>query len=101
MRSYRDTIKYLMTEFEFLEIKAIKRELNSQADALVKRAASGESRETKLVMMEDETEGKGPERRYKVNMIETSEGASEESDWMKEIIDFLQKSILPEDKAKA
>ena len=84
-----------------MEVKAIKRELNSQADALAKRAASGESRETKLIMMEDKTEGKGPERRYKVNTIETSEGSSEESDWMKEIIDFLQKSILPEDKAKA
>ncbi|KAL5578611.1 hypothetical protein UlMin_011053 [Ulmus minor] len=101
MRSYRDTIKSLLTEFKFVEIKAIKRELNSQADALAKHAASGKSRETKLVMMEDETEGKGPERRYKVNMTETSEGSSEEGDWMKEIIDFLQKLILPEDKAKA
>ena len=52
-------------------------------------------------MMEDETEGKGPERRYKVNMIETNEGSSEESNWMKEIVDFLQESILQEDKEKA
>ena len=52
-------------------------------------------------MMEDETEGKCPEKRYKINMVEMNEGSSEESDWMKEIIDFLQKSILPEDKAKA
>ena len=42
MRSYRDTVKSLMTEFRFVEIKAIKRELNSQADALAKRAVSRE-----------------------------------------------------------
>ena len=102
MRSYCDTVKSLMTEFEFVEIKAIKRELNSQADALAKRAASGEfQKRTKLIMMEDETEGKGLERRYKINMVETNGGSSKESDWMKEIIDFLQKLILLEDKAKA
>ena len=76
MRSYRDTIKSLLTEFKFMEIKAIKRELNSQADALAKRVASGECQETKLIMMEDETEGKGPERRYKVNMIEPAKKAT-------------------------
>ena len=51
--------------------------------------------------MEDETEGKGSERRYKINMVDTNEKSNEESDWMKGIIDFLQKSILPEDKANA
>ena len=90
MRSYRDTIKSLLTEFKFVEIKAIKRELNSQADALAKRAAAGEFQRTKLIMKEDETEGKGPKRRYKINMVETNEGSSEESDWMKEIIDFYR-----------
>ena len=90
MRSYRDTVKSLLTEFRFVEIKAIKRELNSQADALAKRAASGEfQKKTKLIMMEDETEGKFLERRYKINMVDTNEGSSEESDWMKEIIYFL------------
>ncbi len=29
MKSYRDTAKSLMTEFRFVEVKAIKRELNS------------------------------------------------------------------------
>ncbi|KAL5543582.1 hypothetical protein UlMin_007366 [Ulmus minor] len=101
MRSYRDTIKSLLTEFKFVEIKVVKRELNSQADALAKRAASSEIQKTKLIMMEDETKGKGPERRYKINMVEMNEGSGEESDWIKEIINFLQKSILPEDKAKA
>ena len=62
MRSYHDTIKSLLTEFKFVEIKAIKRELNSQADALAKCAVAGEFQRTKLIMMEDETEGKGPER---------------------------------------
>ena len=50
-------------------------------------------------MMEDETEGKGPERRYKINMVETNERSNEEGDWIKGIVDFLHKSILPEDKA--
>lgn len=72
MRSYCDTVKSLMIEFRFVEIKAIKRELNSQAEALEKRAASGEfQKKTKLVMMEEKTKGKGPERRYKVNMVDT------------------------------
>ena len=62
MRSYRDTVKSLLTEFKFVKIKAIKRELNSQVDALAKRAASGEFQKTKLIMMEDETKRKGLER---------------------------------------
>ena len=52
-------------------------------------------------MMEDETDGKGPERWYKINMVDTNERSSEESDWMIGIIDFLLKSILLENKAKA
>ena len=51
MRSYRDTIKSLLIEFRFVEIKAIKRELNSRADALAKRTAAGEFQRTKLIMM--------------------------------------------------
>ena len=51
-------------------------------------------------MMEDMIEGKGPERHYKVNMLDMDEGTSEGSDWMKEMIDFLQESILLKDKAK-
>ncbi len=79
-----------MTKFRFVEVKAIKRELNSWADALAKGAASGEYRKkTKLVMMEDETEGKGPKRHYKINMVDVNEGSSEESDWMRGIVDFL------------
>ena len=66
-----------------MEIKAIKRELNSQADALAKRAASEEFQKTKMIMMEEETEGKGLERRYKINMVETNERSNEEGDWMK------------------
>ena len=62
-----------------MEIKAIKRELNSHTDTLAKRAAFGEFQKTKLIMMEDETEEKGPERRYKTNMVETNEGSSQES----------------------
>lgn len=101
MRSYHDTVKSLLMEFKFIEIRAIKRELNSQADALTKCAACGEPQKTKLVMMEDETEGKGPERRYKVNMVGTSKRSHEEGGWMKGIVDYLQESILPEDKTKA
>ena len=52
-------------------------------------------------MMEDITEGKGPERRYKVNMVDMDEGSGEGDDWMKQIIDFLRESIFLKDKARA
>ena len=53
------------------------------------------------MMMEDVIKGKGPERRYKVNMVDIVEGSKEGDDWMKEIVDFLQESILPKDKTRA
>ena len=52
-------------------------------------------------MMEDMIEGKGPERHYEINAIDMGNGTDKIDDWMKEIIDFLQESILPEDKTKA
>ena len=54
-----------------------------------------------LVMMKDMIEGKGMEILYKVNMVNTAERSSEGGDWMKEIVDFLQQSILLKDKMKA
>ena len=51
--------------------------------------------------MEDMTQGKGVERLYRVNMVDAAEGFDEEDDWMKEIMDFLQESVLPKDKTKA
>lgn len=41
------------------------------------------------------------ERLYKVNMVYAAKGSSEGSDWMKEIVDFLQESILLHNKVKA
>ena len=51
-------------------------------------------------MMEDMTKGKGPERHYRVNMIDMDDRTNKGDDWMREIIDFLQESILPKDKAR-
>ena len=42
MKSYCDATKSLMIEFRHLKIEAIKQELNSWADALVKGEAYGE-----------------------------------------------------------
>ena len=47
-------------------------------------------KKTELVMMEDMTKGKGPERQYRVNMLNVGKGTSEGGDWMNEILDFLQ-----------
>ena len=102
MKSYRNTTQSLMSEFKHVMVEAIRRALNSRADVLAKRTASEEYRKkTKLVVMEDMTEGKGPERLYKVNMVDVVEGSSKGDDWIKEMVDFLQESILSKDKAKA
>ena len=70
-----------MTNFRHVTVEPVRRELNSQADGLAKGAASREYRKkTELVMMKDMTEGKGPERHYKVNMLDMDEGTSEGSD---------------------
>ena len=91
-----------MTNFRHVTVEPIRRELNSGADGLAKGAASGEYRKkTKLVMMEDKIEGKGPKRLYRVNMVDVDGGSSEGGDWMKEIVDFLREVVLPKDKAKA
>ena len=91
MKSYRNTAKSLMTKFRHVKVEAIKRELNSQADALEKGAVYGEYlKKIEPVMMEDMTEGKGIERLYKVNMVDAVEESSEGGDWMKEIVDLLQ-----------
>ena len=59
MKSYCDTTQSLMTEFRHVKVEAIRRELNSRADALVKGAACGEYlKKIEQVMMEDMTEGK-------------------------------------------
>ena len=34
-------------------------------------------------------------------MIDVAEESNEGGDWMKEIVDFLQESILPKDRTKA
>ena len=39
MKSYRYTAQSLMSEFKHVTVEAIRRELNSRADALVKGAA--------------------------------------------------------------
>ena len=84
MKSYHDTAKSLMTEFMHVTVEAIKRELNSRADALAKGVACGEYlKKTKMVMMEDKIERKGMERLYKVNMFDLAKRSSEGCDWMK------------------
>ena len=40
------------------------------------------------------------ERLYKANMVDAAEGSSEGSNWIKEIVDFLQESIILHDKEK-
>ena len=68
----------LMTKFRHVKVEAIRRELNSRADALAKGTACREYlKKTELVMMEDITEGKGMEILYKVNMVDAAEGSSE------------------------
>ena len=59
------------------------------------------SKKTKLMMKEDLIEGKGVERLYEINIIDAAEESSEGGNWMKEIMDFLQESILPKDITKA
>lgn len=59
MKSYHNTTKSLMIKFKHVKVEAIKRELNSRADALAKGAAYGKYlTKTKLVMKEDMTKGK-------------------------------------------
>ena len=52
-------------------------------------------------MKEDLTERKGVDRLYEMNMIDAAEGSSEGGNWMKEIMDFLRESILPNGRMKA
>ena len=102
MRSYHNTAQSLMTNSRHVTIEPIRRKLNSQADMLAKGAASGEHpKKTELVMMEDMTEGKGPERLYKVNIVDVGEVSNKAGGWMKEIIDFLRESTFSNDKVKA
>ena len=59
MKSYYNTAKSLMTKFKLVKVEAIKQELNSQADALVKGASYGEYwKKIELIMKENLTEGK-------------------------------------------
>ena len=69
---------------------------------MAKRAATREyQKKTKLVMMEDITEGKGPERHYRINTIDIGDRVNKWDDWMWEIMSFLKESVLPEDRVKA
>ena len=69
---------------------------------MMKGVASEEyQKKMELMMMEDMTEGKGHERLYKVNMVDVDEGSNEGADWMKEIADFLEESVLLKDRVKA
>ena len=81
MRSYRDTTQSLMKNFRHVTIEPIRKELNSRANGLAKGAATGEyKKKMELVMMEDMTEGKGPERHYKINAIDMSDGTDKKDD---------------------
>ena len=67
----------LIKNFRHVTIKPIRRELNSRVDGLAKSATTVEyKKKTKLIMMEDMTEGKGPE-------------SDKGDDGMREIIEFL------------
>ena len=102
LKSYHDMAQSLMTEFRHVNVEAIRRELNSRADTLAKGATCGEYlKKIELVMMEDMIEGKGAKRLYKVNMVDATEGSSNGSNWMKEIADFLEESVLLKDRVKA
>ena len=91
-----------MKNFRPVTIEPFRRELNSRADGLAKGAATGEyMKKTELIMMENMTEGKRPEKHYKINAIDIGDGTDEKDDWMKEVTDFLQELILPEDKINA
>ena len=70
-----------MTNFGLVIVEPVNRELNSRANGLAKGVASEEyQKNIELVMMEDMTEGKGPERHYKVNMLDVNGGTSEGGD---------------------
>ena len=50
---------------------------------MAKGAATEEyKKKTKLIMMEDMTEGKGPERHYKINAIDMGDGTDKKDDCM-------------------
>lgn len=91
-----------MFQFKDFKIHAIRWELNTRADVLQKGVACGEySKKNELILKEDSTGEKEEEKLHKVNMVDVSEEFDEECCWMKEIVDFLQNSVLPEDKIKA
>ena len=43
----------------------------------------------------------GSKRHCKINAIDMGDGTDKKDDWMKEITDFFQESILSKDKIKA
>lgn len=101
MKTCRDTTMLVLKEFKCAKIRAIRRELNSHADTLAKATVcEGYSKRTKLTMKQDLAKEE-MDKFCEVNMINAYKGPEEENEWRKEIMDYLQDSVLPEDKRKA
>lgn len=75
--------------------------MNSRADLLAKATVcSGYSKKTKLIMKQDLTREE-MNKFFEVNIINAFKDLEEEKKWMKEIMGYLQDSVLPEGKRKA
>ena len=88
MKSYCEKARLFMSWIKDLKIQAIRRELNSQADALVKGTAYREFSEKKNLSVKEDLAKKEEKKLREVNMFDVLEESEEECYWMKEIVDF-------------
>ena len=101
MNQYLEKARLIKSQFKSLKIHALKKELNAKADALANSVAYKAYDKKSSVSLRDNVHEKEVEESVReVNMIDFTKEPKEEQCWMKEIVDFLQDFVLPEDKSK-
>ena len=83
----------MMAKFRKFEVRTIKRELNTRADASAKGARHGDYTEEKEKTISEIKETHVKE----IGEINTIK--AQEENWTKPIVDYLNLSIQPEDKS--
>ena len=105
MRRYFERVQETVKRFSRIEVQAIRREMNSQADSLAKKAASGDcEKEVRLTLFDTEdTESLGtPSIGEEVSNPESILMVrAEEDDWTDSIRSYLESGAQPEDKGEA
>ena len=105
MHGYFGKVREMLKRFSRVEVQAIRREMNSQADCLAKKSASGDCEKEVRLTIFDTKNIESPEALSTGEKVSDPESISTvrvgDDDWMNPIKSYLEDGAQPKDKGEA